>query len=71
MKYARLIDSKVVEVIETPVGFSIEQCIVPELAAQCVPCPDEVQQFWEFDGKKFVAPEIVIEPIIIDAEVIE
>ena len=67
MRYARIIDSKVVEIIDTPAGFTIEQCIVSELAAQCVPCSNDVQQFWTFNGVEFIAPE----PVIIDPEVIE
>lgn len=67
MRYARIVDSKVVEVIETPVGFGIEQCLVPALAAQCVPCSTDVQQSWTYDGVDFISPE----PVIIDAEIIE
>ena len=59
MKYARIINSTVVEIIEVPSGFSIEQCLVPDLAAQCVPCHDGVQQFWTFDGETFAEPNVI------------
>lgn len=56
MKYARIVDTQVIEVIETPAGFSIEQCLTPDLAIQCIPCPNEVAGNWSYVDGVFIPP---------------
>jgi hypothetical protein len=64
MKHARIsTDNVVLEVFTPPEGFSIADCFTPELAAQFVPVPDQVEQNWikNPDGS-FSAPAPVIAP---------
>ena len=59
MKYARVVDSIVYEVFTPPVGFTFDECFTPEVVAQFVHCPAEVEAGWiQFaDGSFAPAPE--------------
>jgi hypothetical protein len=46
MKYARIVDSTVVEVFTPPNGFALADCFHPDLAVQYEPCPEHVEQRW-------------------------
>lgn len=46
MKYARVIDSIVVETFTPPSGFTIEECFTPQVVAMFEECPEEVEQNW-------------------------
>lgn len=57
MAHARIQNNVVVEICNIPAGFTIEQCFHPSLAAQMVPCGDDVQAGWSYVDGSFVAPE--------------
>jgi len=63
MKYARIVDSIVVETFTPPEGFTIEECFTAELVAQFRPCPEELKSGWtlEKDGT-FTPPPPAPEP---------
>lgn len=58
MKYARVVDNKVLEVFTPPVGIDISECFTAELVAQFVECPADVGQNYTYDGINFLAPVI-------------
>lgn len=62
MKYARIIDTLVIETFTPPAGVPIEECFTPEIVAQFKPVPDEVEQNWteQEDGTFLVPPPPVI-----------
>jgi hypothetical protein len=64
MKYARIVDSTVLEVFVPPAGFSISDCFTPEIVAQFQPCADEVVGGWivQEDGS-IIAPPLPSEPV--------
>lgn len=71
MKYSRIVDNKVYETFTPPTGVDISECFTPELVAQFIECPDNVEQNWDYDGTTFiepVVPELPAEEIIIPAE---
>lgn len=43
MKYARLINDIVQEVFTPPTGVDVSECFHPDLCAQFVPAPDNVE----------------------------
>ena len=74
MKYARIVDNVVWETFVPHSGATIEECFTPEIVAQFVECPEEVERSWTFENGVYVAPPVVepaIEEVIIDAEVVE
>lgn len=62
MKYARIINTLVIETFTPPANVGIEECFTPELVAQFEPVPEEVQQNWikQQDGT-FAAPIAPVE----------
>jgi hypothetical protein len=56
MKYARIVNKKIVEICVPVEGFTIEQCFHAELVAQMVACSDDVKPNWVFDGTTFTPP---------------
>lgn len=60
MKYARIVDNKVWEVFTPPIGVDISECFTPELVAQFIQCPAEVEQNWDYNGDEFNPPVIEI-----------
>lgn len=63
MKYARIVDNTVYETFTPPIGVDISECFTPELVAQFIECPDNVEHNWIYDGTVFEEPE-TIESII-------
>ena len=63
MKYARIINSAVVEILVPVEGFTFEQCFHVDIADKCVPVSEEVTTGWLLaeDGT-FSAPPVV-EPV--------
>jgi hypothetical protein len=57
MKYARITDNKVVETFTPPTGVDISECFTPELVAQFIECPSDVEQKYTYNGTTFTAPE--------------
>lgn len=45
-KFARVFDNVVVEVFTPPIGFTIQECFTPQIAAMFEPCPSEVIEMW-------------------------
>ena len=56
MKYARIVDNKVWETFTPPTGVDISECFTPELVAQFIECPLEVEQNWTIENGVFTAP---------------
>jgi len=57
MKYARLKDGVVQEILTVMAGFSIQQSFHPDLHQKCVPVTnDEVQSGWTYADGVFTAP---------------
>ena len=56
MKYARIVDNKVYETFTPPTGVDISECFTPELVAQFIECPENVEQNWSYDGSTFTEP---------------
>lgn len=62
MKYARIPSGNiVVEVFTPPKGFELSDCFTPELVAEFVPCPEEVEANWirQEDGT-FLPPPVLL-----------
>ena len=56
-EYARVVDGVVVEIIKVPEGQDIADCVVLEIADQCVNVdPGTVTQGFEYDAGTFSAP---------------
>lgn len=55
-KYARIVDNTVIELFTPPVGVDISECFTPELVAQFIECPADVEQNWEYSNNKFTKP---------------
>ena len=72
MKYARIVNKTVVEILVPVEGFTFEQCFHIDIADKCIPVGDEVTTGWTEDEEGIlVAPmpapiviETVIEPIV-------
>lgn len=57
MRYARITDGVVAELISLPEDVALEDAFHADLAAALAPCADPaVDQGWTYDGKKFAAP---------------
>lgn len=67
MRYGRIEDNIVVEIISPMDGFAIEDCYVPAIVATLYPIADDVQNGWirQEDGR-CIAP--VIEEEVIQPE---
>ena len=48
MKYARIEENTVVEIVEVIQGFTIEQCFHPDLVAKMVSCSNDVEAGWQY-----------------------
>lgn len=72
-KYARIIDNKIWETFVPHSGATIEECFTPELVAQFISCPDEVDQTWSYVNGEFIAPSVQPEPLVIteDGQIVE
>lgn len=72
-KYARIVDNKIWETFVPHSGATIEECFTPELVAQFISCPDEVDQTWSYVNGEFIAPPVQPEPLIIteDGQIVE
>lgn len=57
-QYARIHDAIVIELFTPPDGVPLEDCFVPEIAAQFVPVSGDVtvEPGWTYDGATFAAP---------------
>lgn len=60
-KYARIVNNTVVEVFTPRVGVDISECFTPELVAQFIECPAEVNQHWEYNNNEFTKPAFLYE----------
>jgi len=75
MKYARIVDNKIFETFVPHSGGTIEQYFTPEIVAQFVECPEEVENTWTYENGEFIAPlllpeEINAEDTIVPEEII-
>lgn len=65
MRYGRIVDNAVAEIVTPIDGFMIEDCFAPAIVATLCPVADDVQAGWvrQEDGS-FAAPvvEEVVEP---------
>jgi hypothetical protein len=67
MRYGRIVNNAVVEIINPVPGFAITDCFVPEIVATLVPISDDVQAGWiKQDDGSFAAP--VVEETVTPAE---
>jgi hypothetical protein len=64
MKYAKIQDGVVQEILTVMAGFSIQQSFHPDIHQKCVPViNDEVQSGWTYADGVFTAPaETTSEP---------
>ena len=56
MRYARIVDGFVAEIISPMDGFALGARFAPDFVASLVECPGEVEQGWAYDGNTFAAP---------------
>ena len=64
MRYARIMEKVVVELLELPDGLEITEAFHPDIAATFVLCDDAVvEQGWTFDGRAFAPPAESIRPL--------
>jgi hypothetical protein len=68
MKYARIVDNKVWETFTPPTGVDISECFTPELVAQFVECPSDVEQNWTVEDGVYTAPVVPADQVIIVEE---
>jgi hypothetical protein len=68
MKYARIIDNKVIETFVTPEGVDITECFTEELVAQFIKVSDDIEQNWTFENGIFSAPVVSADQTIITQE---
>jgi hypothetical protein len=66
MKYARIVNNKVYETFVPHSGGTIEQYFTPEIVAQFIECPEEVENTWTYENGEFTKPLELID--VIDAE---
>ena len=57
-KYARVENKLVIETLSIPSGANIENYFVPQIAAQFIACPDEVEQNWTYEDGKWKEPKL-------------
>lgn len=63
MKYARVVNNKVVETFDAPLGKDITEYFVPAIASQFIPCTDDVEAEYMYDGETFTPGGIPGEPV--------
>jgi hypothetical protein len=68
MRYGRIVDNAVAEIVTPIDGFMIEDCFAPAIVATLCPVADDVQAGWikQEDGS-FAAPvveEVVAEEVV-------
>jgi hypothetical protein len=68
MKYARIVDNKVWETFTPPTGVDISECFTPELVAQFIECPSDVEQNWDYTDGEFIAPVVPADQVTIVQE---
>lgn len=68
MKYARIVNNKVVETFNADLGKDIFEYFVPAIASQFVSCPDDVEQDYSYDGELFTPGGIPGEPVVAEEE---
>jgi hypothetical protein len=64
MKYARILNGKVVETFNVDPGKDIFEYFVPAIASQFVICPDDVEPDDNYDGESFTPGGIPGEPVV-------
>ena len=66
MRYGRIVDNAVAEIVTPIAGFMIEDCFAPAIVATLCPVADDVQAGWvrQEDGS-FAAP--VVEEVVAPA----
>lgn len=57
-KYARVENKLVIETLSIPSGANIENYFVPQIAAQFIACPDEVEQNWTYEDGEWKEPKL-------------
>jgi hypothetical protein len=65
MKYARIVNNEVFETFVPHSGGTIENYFTPELVAQFIECPEEVDTTWTYLNGEFIPPFIEVESEII------
>lgn len=69
MKYARIVNNIVAETFVPHSGATIEECFTPELVAQFITCPDDVQPNWIYQDGVFSVPvDLAAAEVVIDVE---
>lgn len=61
MRFARVKDATVLEIISIPEGFAIEDVYHPDVVSACLECGDNVREGWSWNGDGF-APSPAVEP---------
>lgn len=64
-KYARIVDNIVWEVFIPQDGVNISDCFTPELVAEFIECPSDVEQGWDYKNGEFIAPVVPPNEVII------
>jgi len=66
MRYGRIVDNAVLEIVTPIEGFMIEDCFVPEIVATLTLISDDVQIGWiKQDDDSFVDPTAeVVTPVV-------
>ena len=57
-KYARVVEKLVIETIRIPDGASIGDYFVPDVAAQFIACPDNVEANWAYENEEWKEPKL-------------
>lgn len=58
MKYARIVGNKVWETFVPHSGATIQECFTPDIVAQFISCPDEVENTWTYENGSFIQPVV-------------
>ena len=56
MKAARLDAGTVVEILTAPEGVLLSDCFHPDILATCIPCSDDAQIGWVYEGGMLYDP---------------
>ena len=62
-KYARVVEKLVIETIRIPDGASIGDYFVPDVAAQFIACPDNVEANWAYENEEWKDVDKIIHEI--------
>jgi len=60
MEMAKVVDGVVTEVFRPLEGFELIECFHPDILAQAIQCPANVDIGWLYDGEAFTA---AVEPL--------